>query len=812
MGKAPPTPTSSGYEYYQTIAVVPCRGNIKRVRRIWFDNDVVYDDRPEQAGWSGRPITADGRRPALASYLVLDNIEVYPGSQTQDASPTLEAAIGVDDCPAYRGRCLVVFKDLPIHKFGGRMPGISFEIEGEGADANGKADLADIVNAIMDMAGDTTQGIPGVPAANRDLSALAGIKVDGFVVGQRAEARQHLASLQDAFMFDFADIDYKVTAVLRGGDVVATIEEAHLGCGTPDPQHDLLDLKRGQQLEVPQRVDVVYQSQAIDFQTFTQSTSREATQVLQPEELNLPVVMTESAAMAIARRHLAMRQLQRDTVRICVPWRYMLLAPTDIVEMPMPSGIVQRFKIVKQLLGLFGHIELAMVPDDPDIYTLTGDGAAAPGGGGGGVAESYAPVIYAVDTNALTPAADASFDGCNIITVVATARKGWPGANVQSAGGIQDVNGINQHLITQHTKRGTIARLTATMGKWRGANVWDTTNTITLQLEQVYTANGEPSGTNTGNGIIEMNDPSTGSGVMVGTYTILMLSATSFRVYDPVAVTVGLGTVGVPFTTEILFTITAGSTPFVNGDEFDVTVASVGAVLGDPPQGSTDLAVLNGANALIVGGEVVQFVSATDLGNDTYQLSRLLRGRRGTEHLAWDDHAAGTVVAFLDTEGIEAQRFKAHLAESGNNKTLNAFDVGKAGLDYTNTPSTTITLAGNVRKPWSPGGLQVTREADGDILFEWVHRSRWGDEWNNGGDGSVPLGEATEEYHIEIWTPDFVTMLRSVTGLTDPEWTYTSADQVTDGLDSPADFGVKLWQTSPLVGDGHVRREVYTGV
>lgn len=801
MGKSQPTANINGYEYYQTIAVVVSRGPVKRIRRIWFDNDVVYDDRPEQAGWSGRPATADGRRPSLAAYLVLANIEVYLGTQTQDASPTLEALIGTDDCPAYRGRVLVVFKDLPIHKFGGRAPSMSFEVESEGTDANGRMDLDDVVNDIMDQAGDPSAGIPGIPAGNRDLTALAGLKVDGMVLSQRAEARQHMATLQDAYMFDFVDVDYKLKAVLRGGNPVGTIDTSHLGAGTPDPQADLFQLTRGQQLETPQKVDVVYHSQAIDFQTFTQSTSREATLVRKAEQLTLPVVMTETNAMAIARRYLAMRQLQRDTMKVCLPWRYIAWTPTDVVNMPMPSGVVQRFKIVKQLVGLFGHIEFTMVPDDPDIYTLTGDGSAPPNGGGGGVTEAYAPVIYAGDLNALVPTSDASFDGCSLITVVATARTGWPGAKVMNQAGIRDIGGQLQTLINSHAVRGTIGRLTGTLAAYTGPNVWDTTSVLTFQLERVYGAYGTAAGANTGNGILEMQDPTTGSGVMAGNYQVLMLSATSFRVYDPLGFTVALGTVGTVFSNEVRFKITAGSTAFVNGDSFTITVAEVGGVKGTPPAGATDLDVLNGANVLVVGGEIVQYVSALDLGNDTYQLTRLLRGRRGTEYLAREVKAAGTMVALLTED--TALRFKANLSEVGGTKTLHAFDVGKAGADYTNTPTTSVQLVGNARKPWGPGNLAVVREPDDDLAFTWKYRSRWGDELANGGSGTVPLGESTELYDIEVWDDTYTTLIRSATGLTSPTWTYTAAMQATDMIDVPSTLGIKLYQVSPLVGRGH---------
>lgn len=802
MGKNAPEQTT--YEYYQTIACLVCVGPLKRVRRIWFDNDVVYDDRPEQAGWSGRPQTTDGRRPSLASYLKSDYIEVYLGTQNQLASPTLEALIGSSDCPAYRGRALVVFKDLPIHKFNGRTPSMSFEVESADADADGKSDLAFVVGDIMDMAGNPDNGIPGLATADRDLTALVGIKVDGFVLPQRAEARQHIAPLQDAFMFDMVDVDFKLKAVKRGGSPVGTIDVAHLGAGTPDPQPVNYELVRGQQLETPQKVDITYQTVALDFQNFTQSTTREATLVRRAETLNLPVVMAESAAMALARQTLAMMQLQRDGLRVYLPFRYVTWSAADVVNMPMPSGN-QKFKIKRQLVGLFGHIEMDLVPDDEGIYTLTGEGAVPPATTGG-VVEAYAPIVWAADLPALVNSEDASFDGCSLIVVVASAKQSWAGCKVKCEDGIRNTGGTLKTTITTNTVKGTIAYLTATLGKWRGANIWDDVNTVTLKLASIFTATGAPHGTNVGNGIIEMRDPSTNSGVVAGTYLVTFTSGSAFTVTDPSSATVGTGSVNVVFQTEVRFKIKAGSTAFQSGDKFNVVVTESAIASGPAPVGATDAEVLAGANILVVGGEVLQFASVTDLGSNTYQLSRLLRGRRGTEYLAWNDHAAGTICAMFDEDS--GQRFKAKLSEAGNSKTLNGFDIGRSGSDYENTPHFDVTLAGNCRKPWGPGAVQLSRSTN-DLVIDWEYRSRWGDELDDGGTGVVPLGETAEQYEVEVWDSTFSTLKRTTTGLTASTWTYTAAMQVTDFGAAPQNpLGLILYQVSPMVGRGFPTRVV----
>ncbi len=78
---------------------------------------------------------------------------------------------------------------------------------------------------------------------------------------------------------------------------------------------------------------------------------------------------------------------------------------------------------------------------------------------------------------------------------------------------------------------------------------------------------------NTGNGTI--GTLSVGAAPKVGVYKAIATSSTSFTVTDPEGGNVGTATVGSAFSTggQIGFTITAGGTAFVAGDEFDITVS-----------------------------------------------------------------------------------------------------------------------------------------------------------------------------------------------------------------------------------------------
>jgi hypothetical protein len=65
-----------------------------------------------------------------------------------------------------------------------------------------------------------------------------------------------------------------------------------------------------------------------------------------------------------------------------------------------------------------------------------------------------------------------------------------------------------------------------------------------------------------------------GAAGIPGAYKVRFTAATKFDVEDPNGVTIGTGTTGVAFSKKGLgFTLTAGGTPAVAGDEFTITVA-----------------------------------------------------------------------------------------------------------------------------------------------------------------------------------------------------------------------------------------------
>lgn len=116
-------PRMTEYSYTASFAVALCEGPGVRISRIWANGEDM-----DLAGLTWRS---------------------YPGSETQEPDPIIEATEGAGLAPAYRGIAYVVFEDLPLERFGNRLPQLSFEVVRTPAgDGEGLADHVTAVNII----------------------------------------------------------------------------------------------------------------------------------------------------------------------------------------------------------------------------------------------------------------------------------------------------------------------------------------------------------------------------------------------------------------------------------------------------------------------------------------------------------------------------------------------------------------------------------------------------------------------------------------------------------------------------------------
>lgn len=101
----------------RTYAIGICEGPITGIRRVWRNNKLVFDGRPDSA-W-GAKNNAIFRR----------SFRFYLGDYKQMPDPRLEAIFGVGNVPAMRGTAYMVALDEDLGDTGGALPQWLFEVE-----------------------------------------------------------------------------------------------------------------------------------------------------------------------------------------------------------------------------------------------------------------------------------------------------------------------------------------------------------------------------------------------------------------------------------------------------------------------------------------------------------------------------------------------------------------------------------------------------------------------------------------------------------------------------------------------------------
>jgi hypothetical protein len=94
--------TTITYHYFCSFALGLCEGEIQDVGQVWAD---------------GKPLD-------LSKFTV----RLYKGTEAQLADPKIAAVEGADKTPAFRGLAYLVFEEMPLEKFGNRIPQITVEV------------------------------------------------------------------------------------------------------------------------------------------------------------------------------------------------------------------------------------------------------------------------------------------------------------------------------------------------------------------------------------------------------------------------------------------------------------------------------------------------------------------------------------------------------------------------------------------------------------------------------------------------------------------------------------------------------------
>ena len=323
--------------YSSSFAVVVAGRAITRVERIWADGKVLR--------------AADG------TFNFPATVRVHLGTEATMVDPLIAAAEGVGNTPAYRGRPLVVFENLPLADYGNRIPLLTFEVVADDA-AVGVETIA------TDLGGGQLGGDGAFPT------------VAGFAAAHGGTIRQALTTLGALAELNLHDDGSGLRIGGRAAPV--TIPAAALGATDKTAVTPQITETRGPDAGVPDAVWLSYSDTDRDYQTGIQAATRR-TPVLRLDQRDLTIAAKASDVKMLAVGALRRAIAARTTARLAVPWRYAAIGPGNVVfagDDPVPWRVTQRTisgALIDLDLERVAGVAVALSPTDAGRYYAAGD-------------------------------------------------------------------------------------------------------------------------------------------------------------------------------------------------------------------------------------------------------------------------------------------------------------------------------------------------------------------------------------------------------------------------------------------------------
>ena len=202
-------------------------------------------------------------------------------------------------------------------------------------------------------------------------------------------------------------------------------------------------------------------------------------------------------------------------------------------------------------------------------------------------------------------------------------------------------------------------------------------------------------------------------------------------------------------------------------------------------------------NNIMIGAELVRFRTAAFVDPGIYTLSGLLRGQKGTEW-AMGGHTSYDVVVLIQTAGM--RYVNIDLPSLFAERHYKGVTLGKSLASVSSEP---FACEGVSLKPLAPVNLRRTVGTGNQITLTWDRRTRLACTFTGAAGVSVPLGELTEAYEVDVMLIAGSVLKRTITAST-ASAIYTAAMQSADGIGASTPIRFDVYQMSAVVGRGYV--------
>ncbi|MEM7756556.1 MAG: phage tail protein [Cyanobacteria bacterium P01_A01_bin.40] len=751
---------SKTYKYYgywaMGFAECPFRP-IVRINRLYFNKDLVYsavgDSKTIAAG-------AKYRDKYLRFYYGSDNQPIDPLLQSKksilnysygipsdpDERDAYLRSFGIDPAtqvltPAYNKRLVVVVERAPLADFYNAVPKGECEYV-----ASENCTVGQIYQDIFSLV------YPDY-SFNYDAISTPEFAVDGFQLNSVDAAKNAIQNLQKSHFIDIyrAGNEFRFVPFNSQRNVI-NLRSEDLAAHTSGKEKPLnYDISEVDAATLPSNVIVKYIDKDLDYDASSQPSTLQVKQATNDNTLTLTFteVMSGSKAATIADRSLMFAWILANKYKFTLPPTYLNLEPTDLLPNLFDDKI---YPIKLEQIRVGANLILECVGVLHDITPLFFERTLEAGSATVGVADYTVAINFTGNLNAVTDNQGNTY------------TEGVDYTNNNGSITVLESGSINQ-----------------------GTDLILNTSSVATLSDQDLGIIPEPSDTE----LFVLEIPLIQDDDL--DYT-LYLAAGGGDNWDGAAIYYSIDNsryiLATEFETYSVYgnCLTPLTSPLPGGTEGGTVTVQV----NEPELESiTDNDLALGFNLALIGNKICQFKTADLLDTNTYQLSNLITGLRGTE--TEPDPIVGDRFVLLTGENAEIQRIIGSATDIGEVRYFKAVTVGQI-IDEVDP--VVVTIQGNAQKPYAPVNLAATVDSLGNITVTWQRRDRHAAlEINN-----PPLSEKTEDYRIQIVRPDDTIARTASSNIS--SYIYTADQQIADFGSVVSTITVAVAQVSDDVGIG----------
>jgi hypothetical protein len=309
----------------------------------------------------------------------------------------------------------------------------------------------------------------GLDPTQYDVTQLANIVVDGYVIETQMTCRAAIESLMPVYFFDAVESDGVVKFVLRGSEPIVTFAEDDLAAHMDsDSLPSVLSCVHTQDVDLPSQISISYMNKEADYQINTQTAQRMVGGSRDVQTVQVPLVLTDEHAKKIVDAWLFNAWWERDAYTWYSSRKYAKYEPTDVV---IVQGITIR--ITSKNEGATGVIKWEGVPSRAANYVQAGAAGAA-FNPGQTLSPTAATQLIILD---IPLVADAGLPNGFYAAMAPAAAGSWPGAAL-----FKSSDGTTYTQIGTTTQAAVIGTVSNALGDFRGGNVFDEGSTFTVTL------------------------------------------------------------------------------------------------------------------------------------------------------------------------------------------------------------------------------------------------------------------------------------------------------------------------------------------